>query len=138
MKFCFKLFFLLGLAVFFSGDIYSQEVKSFSDLSPEAQLKANNNKANGLPLFSGINFKYTITIGNNFKDTYATDVAIEQVLSEFKHFFALQSCTYSRLDDGQLSIIFQLENNLSFDEIKIKLTELKLYLTSINLTVSLK
>lgn len=138
MKSHFKLLFLFGFLLILSDLCTAQEVKSFSDLSPEVQQKANSNKASGLPLFSGIDFKYTITIGENFKDAYPTDSDVEHVLSDLKNFFALQSYTHSYSSDGQLLINFQLENNLSFDEIKIKLTELKLYLTSINLTVSLK
>ncbi|MCK6648531.1 MAG: hypothetical protein L6Q66_02640 [Bacteroidia bacterium] len=138
MKFYLKLLFLFGGILIFSGQSKAQEVKSFSDLPPEIQLKANTNKASGLPLYNGINFSYSVTIGQNFKDSYPSDNDVERVLSELKSFFALDKYTYSYSGNGQLLINFQLENNLSFDEIKIKLTELKLYLTSINLTVSLK
>lgn len=138
MKFHFKLLFLFGFLLLLSDLSTAQEVKSFSDLSPEVQQKANSNKASGLPLFNGIDFKYTITIDKNFKDAYPTDTNVEQVLSDLKNFFSLQSYTHSYASDGQLLVVFQLENNLSYDDIKIKLTELKLYLTSINLTVSLK
>ncbi|MBN8694932.1 MAG: hypothetical protein J0L87_00255 [Bacteroidetes bacterium] len=138
MKFNSKLLFLFGFLLILSHLCTAQEIKSFSDLSPEVQQKVNSNKASGLPIFNGVDFKYAISISENFKDTYPTDSDVEHVLSDLKNFFALQSYTYSYSSNGQLLINFQLENNLSFDEIKIKLTELRLYLTSINLTVSLK
>jgi hypothetical protein len=128
----------LVLLMSFSKIISAQEMKSFSDFPKEIQTKINENKSTGKPLFQGVNFKYNITINSNYKDTYPKNSDVESVLNQLKPFFSIDKYSYSYSDKGELLLVFEMENNVSYDDMKIKLTELKLYMLAINLTVSLK
>jgi len=132
--------FVAALILFIGASKFlgAQEIKSFSDFSPEIQARANENKSAGKPLFQGINFRYDITIMSNYKDTYASNATLEDVLNQLKIFFNLDKYSYKISDKGELLLVFELQNHYSYDDLKIKLTELKLYMLAINLTVSLK
>lgn len=138
MEFLVKRLFAFILLMTLVTVLDAQEIKTFNDFSPEIQAKLNDNKSKGYSLFKGINFRYNVTIDSRFKAAYPSDAEIEVVLNQVKDFFKMEKYTYSYSPQNELLLVFDVENHLSFDEIKIKLTELKLYLLAINQNVFIK
>ncbi len=138
MKFSAKGLLVLILMVMLVNVLEAQEIKTFNDFSPEIQAKLNDNKSKGYDLFKGVNFRYNVTVDSRFKDTYPNDAKIEIALNQVKEYFKIEKYTYSYSSQNELLLVFDVENHLSFDEIKIKLTELKLYLLAINQDVFIK
>lgn len=138
MKHFYQSAFIVLFFCVFCGQISAQEMKKLEDFPTEVQSKIMQNKSSGKEIFDGVNFKYNVVILSNYKDNYPSAVELEKSVKQFVSFFSVEKYTYSISEKGELLFEFEIHNNLSFDEIKIKLTELKLFMQSISLSVSLK
>ena len=117
----YSLFLLISIKLNAQSAFYSEEVKS----------KMDQNKVNGIPTLSGIQFEHKVLVnsglsGVNYKNN---DSGIRESLAEIKNSLEFQSVDFERTASGDLLIYFIDEVENPIDAIKNALTN-KNFITS--------
>ncbi|MCC6837116.1 MAG: hypothetical protein IT234_01145 [Bacteroidia bacterium] len=132
-----KIVFLLILLSVTSNLAIAQQTP-FSDFPSDVQSKINENKAKGLPLFEGVVFKYELIIDPQFRNHYPSSNDLNVVLSQIKTNLEFNDFSFVYAENKQLIVKFQGQKDLKYDDIKILMTEKKLYLLNITHSTFLK
>jgi hypothetical protein len=130
------MFLLILLSV--TSNLAIAQQTPFSDFPSDVQAKINENKAKGSPLLEGVVFKYELIIDPQFRNHYPSSNDLNVVLSQIKTNLEFNDFSFVYAENKQLIVKFQGQKDLKYDDIKILMTEKKLYLLNITHSTSLK
>jgi hypothetical protein len=105
------------------------QVAYFSD---EVKAKMDQNKIDGVPTLSGIEFEHLVTIASGISDRIYKndDVKINEAINQVKNELGFLHANFERLESGDLLIHFIDDVDNGVDSIKMALTNKNLMASS--------
>jgi hypothetical protein len=118
----YTLFLIISIQLNAQNAFYSYEVKA----------KMDQNKIDGVPTLSGINFEHIVTISSGISDRIYKndDVKINEAINQVKNELGFLHANFERLESGDLLIHFIDDVDNSIDSIKMALTDKNLMSSS--------
>lgn len=111
----------------------------FANYPQEVKVKMDQNKIDGVPTFSGINFDHIVTISSGISDkTYKNnDLKITEVINQVRNELGFLHANFERLESGDLIFHFIGQFDINVDSIKLLLTSKNLMSTSIEVNAKI-